>query len=143
MRQLCAVDLVGFDTRDFAFHGSGTEGPKPDRGLVGRTHVLLGLPQAHGEHLALLRVAEEQTATVAGLHPEGRDEVLFDRTLPLWQTLQTHFVALHMESPIMSYWMVARRWVFFRHEARAVDATARQVLNGATRLAMSRNRLGA
>ena len=49
--------------------------------LVGGVHLLLCLPQAYREHLAALWVAKEQAAAIAGLHPERRDDVVFDPRL--------------------------------------------------------------
>ena len=106
MRQSCAVDFVGLDIRDLAFDRFGTERSKPDRGLVGRVHVSLLLPQAHREHLAFLRVAEEQPAAVAALHPEGRDEVLFDRTLPLMQALRAYFVLAYPREHVTTAFLI-------------------------------------
>src|SRR5215203_559923 len=105
MRQLCAVNLVGFDIRDLAFDGFGTEGPKPDGGLVGSVHVSLFLPQAHREYLAFFRVAEEQTAAVAGLHPEGRDEVFFERALALLKALRTYFVLAYSREHVTTLYL--------------------------------------
>src|SRR5215210_2513140 len=120
MRQSCAVDLVGFDVCDLAFDRFCTECPKPDRGLVGRLHVSLVLPQAHREHLAFLRVAEEQTAAVAGLHPEGRDEVLFDRTLPLLQALRAYFVLAYPREHVTTAFLV-------HHTDSAIKAACEEV----------------
>jgi hypothetical protein len=52
--QSCEVDLVGLDVRDRPLGGLGTEESKPPRRLVGGVHILLALPEAHREHLALL-----------------------------------------------------------------------------------------
>ena len=84
MRQSCAVNLVRLDVHDRALGGFGAEGSKPVRGLVGGMHLLLILPQGHRKHLAALGVGEEQAATITSLHPKRRDDVLFDRTAPLF-----------------------------------------------------------
>jgi hypothetical protein len=92
MRQSCAVDLVGLDVCDRAFGGFGTERSKPVRGLVGGVHLLLIFPQAHREHLAAIRVGEEQAATVTILDPKRRYDVFFDRTVPLLQAFRAYSV---------------------------------------------------
>jgi hypothetical protein len=55
----------------------GSECPIPVGMLIGGVHSLLGLPQGHREHPAVLRVAEQPVAKVTTLHPERRDDVLF------------------------------------------------------------------
>jgi hypothetical protein len=87
VHQSCAVDLVGLDACNRAAGGLGAEGTKPVRGLIGGVHSFLVLPQAHREQLPALRVTEEQAADVTGLHPECRDDVVFDRVTPLLQAL--------------------------------------------------------
>src|SRR5918993_741058 len=86
------VDLVSLYVFDRTFCGFGTEDSKPVRGLVGGVHLLLALPQSHHEHLALLWVGEEQAATETRLHPERREEVLFDLTLLLLEALRVYGV---------------------------------------------------
>ena len=77
MIQSRPVHLVGLDVFDLAVEGFGTEDPEPVRGLIGGVHVLLVLPQRHGEHLVIFFVGQEQATRVAFLHPQGRDEMLF------------------------------------------------------------------
>ena len=87
MIQSCAVDLVGLNVFDRPFEGFSTEDSKPVGGLISGVHLLLVLPQAHREHLALLWVGEEQASTETRLHPERRDEVFFDLTVSLLEAL--------------------------------------------------------
>jgi len=54
MIQSCDVDLVGLDVCEGSLGGFGTEETKPVGGPGGGVHILLALPQAHREHLALL-----------------------------------------------------------------------------------------
>ena len=91
MIQSCNVDLVGLDVYDRAFDGFSTKDSKPVRSLVGSVHLLLVLPQAHHEHLAAIRVGEETDAAVTNLHPERREDVLFDLTVPLFEALRAYF----------------------------------------------------
>ena len=83
MIQSCIVDLVGLDVCNRPLGGLGTEETKPVGGLVGGVHLLLALPQAYREHLALLRVGEEKGSTVTFLHLNCRQDVLYDRPVPL------------------------------------------------------------
>src|SRR5215212_3443689 len=92
MCQLCAVDLVGLYVFDRAFDGCGTEDSKPVRCLIRGVHLLLALPQCHREHLAFLWVGQEQAATETMLHPERREEVIFDRNSPLLEELRSNGV---------------------------------------------------
>jgi hypothetical protein len=69
MIQSCAVDVVGLNVFDLAVEGFGIEDSEPVGGLVGGVHVLLVLPQRHGEHLVVLFIGQEQAARVTFLHP--------------------------------------------------------------------------
>ena len=82
-------------------------------------HLLLALPQAHREHLTLQYVGEEQSAAVTFLHLDRRDDVLYDRPVPLLYALgayvevayprehnTTAFLARGMYTPIMSHFPV-------------------------------------
>jgi hypothetical protein len=118
--QYCDVDLRGLDVCDLPLGGFGTEETKPVGGFIGGVHLLLALPQAHREHLTLQYVGEEQSAAVTFLHLDRRDDVLYDRPLPLLYAIGayvevayprehiTTFLARGMEDPIMSYFP---RWM--------------------------------
>src|SRR5215217_340379 len=87
MVQSCAVDLVGLNVFDLAVEGVSTEDSKPVGGLVGGVHVMLVFPQRHSEHLVVLFIGQEQAARVTFLHPQGRDEVLFNLMVSLLEAL--------------------------------------------------------
>jgi hypothetical protein len=118
MIQSCDKDFVGLDVRDRPLGGLSTEETKPLGGLIGGVHILLALPQAHREHLALLWVSEQQTATVTFLHLDRWHDVLYDRPVPLLYALgayvevayprehnTTAFLARGMYTPIMSHFL--------------------------------------
>jgi hypothetical protein len=116
MIQVCDVDLRGLDVCDLPLDGFGTEETKPVGGFIGGVHLLLALPQPHREHLTLQYVGEEHSAAVTFLHLDRRDDVLYDRPVPLLYAIGayvevacprehiiTAFLARGMEDPFMSY----------------------------------------